>query len=85
MKTGLKDKNGREIKKGDYFFKDGKIGIVKFGEHDTSSDYYSSGAYGWYIDYGNKHTETLLYAKYLEVQTKSLAEKLLVQYYSNAG
>lgn len=48
--TGIQDSEGVDIYEGDileglYVSK----GVVKFGDHQTSTDYYSCAAYGWYM------------------------------------
>jgi uncharacterized phage protein (TIGR01671 family) len=66
--TGLTDKNGKEIFEGDILeidkphpdYENTEKCIVKFGDHLTSNDYYSSCAYGWYADSGGISGETSL-------------------------
>ncbi len=57
--TGLNDVTGKCIFEGDIVDRmfstingdTHNIGIIKFGEHETSDDYYASTAYGFYIEY----------------------------------
>lgn len=64
--TGLVDKAGKELFESDIVdfdlphpsYKTKERAVVKFGDHQTSSDYYASGAYGWYFDSGGFEGET---------------------------
>lgn len=51
--TGLQDYNAHDLYVGDVIKEDflGRTGFICFGEHETSSDYYASTAYGFYIRY----------------------------------
>ncbi len=49
--TGKKDSSGQDAYAGDIIRPVyGGVGVIKFGEHYTSDDYYASPAYGWYSE-----------------------------------
>lgn len=65
--TGLTDKNGKEIFEGDIIeidkphpsYKHKEKGVIEFGDHQTSDDYYASEAYGYFAKIGEE-TKSLL-------------------------
>ena len=74
--TGLKDKNDKLIYEGDIIINirsPNSLGseykwIVEFGEHETSSDYYASRAYGFYAKQIGFDDEASLVQIYDEIE-----------------